>query len=412
MQRSSAATAGLFLGALAGVVAGLLGKVPALREVEHSITDRLLTAFADKDLGRSSRVSIVLLQEQERSSVGEYLEALADRKVAALLLLDRQLAGSPPVVDPDAALLAAHLLAARRVVLAAHAESSGEAPFPPAALAEKDRVEVYGRSDLLPVPDRVRLPGRQLAEAADRIGITENHEEAVVRSLPVAYGVGDHFAPSLPVAVAMTAFGESSLNIVKGGRLLQRFAGIDLPLDGRGNLLLNFHGPGGTFRTIDGARLARALDHPKEPCEWLDALSKGDIVVLSVSAAGTSDTHSTPTDPGMSESEILATAIDNIVRGDPLARPAPSLMRFIAVLLGSLVGLSTAVVRRPGLTLLLPCALVTIYLATAVFLVHEGLLLDFLPPVAGTLLAIPSVRMFLRRSEHQRTDIAAAGENR
>ncbi|MFH0943579.1 MAG: CHASE2 domain-containing protein [Planctomycetota bacterium] len=406
MQRSSAVTAGLFLGALAGVVASLLGRIPALREAEHAVVDRLLMVFAEPGKAESSRVKLVLLTDGDRSVdqeepilVGELLEGLAGRKPAALLLDDR-LAGPGFLRDADVGALAAHLAAARRVVLSASAESSSEASAPPPTLPEKDRVEVYGRSDLLPVAASVRLPPEQLMLAAHRIGIAALHPDGeTVRSVPVAFRVGAHFVPSLPVAAAMTAFDESSLNIVDDGRMLQGFAGIDLPLDGQANLLLNYRGPRGSFRTIDADRLASAFKHPQEPCDWLDSLSKGvDIVVVSIVPREAPPLHRTPTDPGMSGSEILATALDNIVRGDPLARPGVTLLRFIAVLLGSLAGLLAALSRRLWPALLLCVGLLVLHAATAVLLVHEGLVIDLLPPVAGAVLALPLVRIFLRLS--------------
>lgn len=405
MGRSLPATAGLLLGAVAGVAAALLAGTELLGKGEYLAYDHLSALFADPALAASSRVKIVLMDAEDLRSLGressggagfqrlprrlwgEFVEFLSRRRPRAvvldLLLTDPSRHGEQDDLD-----LADRLAAARRVILPAGVGrppvlAAGRSQIPPGS-----QVPVYGRFDRLPRADSLLLPVSPLLESVRRIGVAAIRPDGdVVRRVPVAFKVGQEFMPSLPIAAAMTAFGESSLNIVHAGRTLQGFAGIDLPLDGHGNLLLNFRGPRGSFRTISVKRLREAMLDPRRSRRFLKRIKKRDILVLGVNLPGNRDEHATPTDPAMPGPEVLATAIDNIVRGDARRPARPVLLRLLPVLFGCAAGLLFARRRRLRAALL-SAMLPLLYLGCAVFLFRQGYVLEFLTPPLASLLAM------------------------
>ena len=103
-----------------------------------------------------------------------------------------------------------------------------------------------------------------------------------------------------------------------------------IPIDNQGNILFNWHGVGGTYKSIPVARvlLSNALhkgeikDIAKEDI-ISPAYFKDKIIVIGQTAAGT-DIHSTPMGMVYPGPEIIATAIDNLlndsIKTNPTAR--------------------------------------------------------------------------------------------
>ena len=413
MRKTPSASAGLLVGAVAGVAAAVLAHTELLREAEFQAYDQLSVIFAEPDLAASSRVKIVLMDPADlralgpsaagplpppRGLWGEIVEFLARRRPKAIVL-DLLLRGPSPPGAADDLVLAARLAAAGTVILPARVGQPSEPFDGNTRIPRGSEVPVYGRSDLLPRAGSLVLPELPLVDSARRIGVASIRPDgAVVRRIPVAFAVGEGFVPSLPVAAAMTAFDESSLNVVHAGRTLQGFAGIDLPLDGRGNLLLNFRGPRGSFRTISIAELREAMLDPDHSKRWLQQIKQRDILVLGLNLPGSKDEHATPTDPAMPGPEVIATAIDNIVRGDARRQGGPSLLRLLPVLFGCATGLLFACLRP--LTATLSCAgLLASYFAGAIWLFRLGFVLEFLTPPMANLLAGLTLTFLTRQSE-------------
>jgi CHASE2 domain-containing sensor protein len=97
-----------------------------------------------------------------------------------------------------------------------------------------------------------------------------------------------------------------------------------------GNALIDFRGPGGTFRSFPFWKVLRG-DVPA-------ASFRGKIVVVGATAPSLQDLHATPTSGSdlMPGPEVQANAIWTALRGNPL-RGAPSWWALLAVIIGALV---------------------------------------------------------------------------
>lgn len=108
---------------------------------------------------------------------------------------------------------------------------------------------------------------------------------------------------------------------------------IIIPVTERGDFLINYYGPNGTFKYISATDVISG-NVPKEDL-------KGKIVLIGATATATHDLHTTsygPLNPGV---EIHATVIENIINRDYLQRPAwiPMLDISITIGVGLLLGL-------------------------------------------------------------------------
>src|SRR5690606_21266162 len=83
------------------------------------------------------------------------------------------------------------------------------------------------------------------------------------------------------------------------------------------------------------------------------SLQPGDVVVFGASVAGNPDVWAAPTDAAMPGPEIVATALDNLIRGDALRVPPPWVRFALPVLVAALVGMVALLGRRTALAPLL-----------------------------------------------------------
>jgi adenylate cyclase len=87
---------------------------------------------------------------------------------------------------------------------------------------------------------------------------------------------------------------------------------LDVPLDGKGNLLLRFRGKKRTFPYISAVDVLKGAAG--------DAL-RGKIVLVGTTALGTREVVATPLDTQFVGVEVQATAIDNLLQQDFVRRP-------------------------------------------------------------------------------------------
>ncbi|MEZ4380452.1 MAG: adenylate/guanylate cyclase domain-containing protein [Nannocystaceae bacterium] len=226
--------------------------------------------------------------------------------------------------------LEAALRAAGRVVLGLSLGRRGE-PLGDDPALRKGR---YDQSILgtrpPPTADRglVSLPDLNAAALAlGSITLVEDQDQAV-RELGFARSHdGAIYAPlAVPLLAAFDGAGPGAL-AYRGDTQTVRIGAraVDLADD---RLILNFRGPDATFPTYSAADV---LDDAVG-----DALA-GKIVVVGITYLG-NDRIRSPFAPRLPALEIHATAIDNVLAGDPIERAAP----LVDVLLCALVGLLTA----------------------------------------------------------------------
>ena len=174
--------------------------------------------------------------------------------------------------------------------------------------------------------------------------------DGVIRRVPLLMTYHEQFYPSLALAVVINIL--DSKNILAranpGGLESIRLDGQLVPLDSKGQLLLNYRGPGRTFKYVSAADVLKDVVRP--------GVFEGKIVLLGTSAAGLKDIRTTPLDPVYPGVEAQATVIDNILTGDFLYRPdwAPGLELTLTVLIGILS--TFFIIWLGGLWLILPLA--------------------------------------------------------
>ncbi len=139
--------------------------------------------------------------------------------------------------------------------------------------------------------------------------------DGVIRRVPLFMSHGNDYYPSLALATILNVL-ESRQAVVRttsGGVESIRIANLRIPVDSRGQLLLNFRGPGKTFKYVS----ARAvLQNTVEEDTF-----KGKIVFVGTSATGLKDIRTMPLDPVYPGVETHATVVDNILTGEFLHRP-------------------------------------------------------------------------------------------
>jgi adenylate cyclase len=319
----------------------------------------------------------------------------AGAKVVALdLLLQDPLEGS--LADENAALERA--LAGGDVVLAAAlpAAAGGAAP--------------YRLSPPLP---------RFAAVAAALGGVSQEQEEdGRVHALRHVYATEAGEVFSLPLAAAWLARGRPAVSVADG-RL--RFGDVAAPLGEDGRVLVRWLGPfdgradagDGVYPQVSGATLlqaalAREGEGEAPPAAALAPL-RGAVVVLSSTATAAKDKRPTPVNPHAIGGEIVATAVDGLLRGAFVSRPPPAADAAAALGLAALaalaVGLLGASGVRPGgaavLSAAAVAALVGGYWLLTSALVARGIWLAAAAPMGGAIVSALAAEIRLFAAERR-----------
>ena len=124
-----------------------------------------------------------------------------------------------------------------------------------------------------------------------------------------------------------------------------------IPVDDRGNTILNFRGPSGTHKTYSAAAVIQSelrLRNGEAPIIHGTDLFRDRYVFFGFSAPGLYDLRPTPTSGVYPGVEVHATALDNLLSGDFL-RPAPkAFLLALTFFLTLFAGVATA--RATGIT--------------------------------------------------------------
>ncbi|MET0517304.1 MAG: CHASE2 domain-containing protein, partial [Burkholderiaceae bacterium] len=261
----------------------------------------------------------------DRRALAQAISALhaADAKLIALdlLLLD------PARPDPSADVALAEAMRAAGNVLIPFAlvaepgPGAGSSSAPPAGAALLDSALLrYGGEqarERLPLrPARLLAPLDALAGAAAALGHVSAQrglDGAVRYDLPALPFEGEVY-PSLALRSAALAAGVDWRQAqVQFGEAVQ-LGRLRLPLDALSRQWLNYYGPAGTFETLSFIDLLDGRIAPER--------LRGRLVLIGVTALGAGDHFPSPFDASLPGVERLATAIDNILSGRSLQRPA------------------------------------------------------------------------------------------
>jgi len=184
------------------------------------------------------------------------------------------------------------------------------------------------------------------ARAAGFLNATADRD-GLLRRVPVLIEHGGQLHASLPLAVVLAADRDPTVALVArpDGRVTLDLGGRAIPLDASGNLLVRFR-ERGQFPVVSAADVLAGSAAAR-------AALRGRIAIVGISALGVEQRVATPLDPHLPAAEVQATVIDNLLRGDALARPPWA--RSLELALVALLAVGAAVLlhwRRSALGML------------------------------------------------------------
>jgi len=359
-------------------VARLLGKIAE----RGAAAVGLDMVFAEPD-----RTSLRFLSEEVRRDLG----------------MDIGLSGiSPEALDTDRAL--AETLAGGPFVLGYQFdfdESRGDScVLHPLRAAVRSSGGTGDDSSIFDAPGVVcNLP--VLARAAGASGFFNivPDPDGVLRRVPLVIRHRGLLYPSLALAVALRARGGNAV-LETGPEGVEElwWNGRTIPLDRRGNLLVNYRGRRHIFPHISAAAI---LDGTADP-----ASLKGKMAIVGTTAAGLKEIRTTPLEAAQPGVEIHATIIDNLLSGDPIATPrwARGLQLLLVLVPGFLLTVLLARERAIwGLAAVIPSA-AAIGLGSYWLLAHRQIYLPPVVPVAtlGLVFTLVTSLRFLRADREVR----------
>jgi adenylate cyclase len=200
--------------------------------------------------------------------------------------------------------------------------------------------------------------------------------DGALRKVPMAIRYAGEITLPLSLAMLRVARGEpASIELADFGVRSVKLGSTEIPVSEDGQMLLNYRGPGRTFRHLS----ARDVLEGKARAEDLS----GKLVLVGVSAVGVGDIRVTPFDEVYPGVELHATAMDNILRRDFLWQPKLTVLLEIGVILLFCAALGLGLGRARGVAgLAVAVALLATYLATSQWLfVTRGLPLSLVYPL-------------------------------
>jgi adenylate cyclase len=186
-----------------------------------------------------------------------------------------------------------------------------------------------------------------LAQAAGVSGFLNAAPDAdgIVRRVPLVVELDSRMYPALALAAVSAATGSQSValriananastlmvsRIADEGAAIPRHRTVNVPVDGKSNLLLRYRGEKRTFPYVSAVDV---LDVRVKPDTFRDK-----IVFVGTSALGTREVVSTPLDTLFTGVEVHATVADNLLQQDFVRRPEHAVMlEALAVLIFSMI---------------------------------------------------------------------------
>jgi adenylate cyclase len=231
-----------------------------------------------------------------------------------------------------------------------------------------------------------------LANAAGSSGFfnVTPDSDGVLRRAPLVIRHRGRIYPNLALAVLLRARGSDIvLEMGPAGVEALRLEGRKIPLDRRGNLLVNYRGGRRTFPHVSASAVLAGTADP--------SALKGKMVLLGTTSAGLHEIRTTPLEAAQPGVEIHASIIDNLLAGDPI--DIPRWTRELQLLLVLFPGLLlTALLAREraiwGLAAVVP-SIAAIWLGSYWLMANRQI---YLPPVlpAATLAMVFALLTSLR----------------
>jgi adenylate cyclase len=425
-DRRLALACGLVPTLLAAVLA--LIRPSLLAHVEYDVYDTLVRSVTPAD--PTGRVVVVDVDEKSLSAVGQWpwrrdvVASLVDRlrglgaaSIGVDVIFAEPDRDSTGTLQPDAVLAAS--LREGGVVLgyamrfddAGGAASTGSCVRHPLGLAVVTPPGHEAQPVFHATGAVCSLP--QLNEAAGRSGFLNAAPDAdgILRRVPVLMGVDGHLYPSLALATvaSLSRTDSAVLTVTNDNASTLRLGDREIPLDGRGNLLVRYRGEKQTFPYISAADVMQG----RVPRQAID----GKLVFLGTTALGTREVVATPLDTLFAGVEVQATVADNLLRGDFVARPesAGAIETELVIALGLL---ATVLLARVGPTWGAVGAtggVVLLWIGAAQLLAVFGAFISPLYPtlgIGGTVAAMTVARVTFERRRADTAGEATAASQR
>jgi len=223
----------------------------------------------------------------------------------------------------------------------------------------------------------VTLPVENLLEAAAGAGNVQfaPDGDGIYRRLPLVFRLKDMVLPSLPLA---------AVNFLQGEQNLQ-----NIPFDGSGQMIVRYHGPRGTYRTYSLAAIINSwaqIEEGKTPQIPAQEFS-GKIVLVGTSAPGLYDLKSSPFSAVYPGTEILATAIDNLLRQEFIRIPSQVLLWGLTLILALFTGMGTSYIKRIWKIIVFFIFCLALPAGAASLAFVPGYWLDFVTPLLAIVLS-------------------------
>ncbi|UQB42670.1 adenylate/guanylate cyclase domain-containing protein [Thiomicrospira microaerophila] len=250
----------------------------------------------------------------------------------------------------------------------------GLAPASRAIIVERNKPDI----SYLFKPYRavLNIPAVQNAAFSSGYFNTLPDQDGLVRSIPLVMEYDGILYPSLSLEMMRIALGESRLTIDYEAHGVDAIylGDIRIPTDPFGRMAVNFRGPAFQYHYIS------ASDIMFQRVDKSDLMGK--VVLIGTSAAGLLDLRATPFDSVYPGVEVHATAMDNILNEDFLAKPMWVLGVDLVslVILGILVALLLLMLGSV-MSFLLASILLALVWFGHYYAFTQGLLLNTLMPL-------------------------------
>ncbi|MBU1657811.1 adenylate/guanylate cyclase domain-containing protein [bacterium] len=204
-------------------------------------------------------------------------------------------------------------------------------------------------------------------------------EGGMIRSIPLVMKYEGIIYSSLALELVRIYSGANTLEVIGDEAGVRRieFAGYKIPTDNVGRLVVNFRGAGRHFRYISAADILSGNFELQD--------IKDKFVLVGTSAVGLFDLRSIPFDSAIAGVEVHANAIDNILSGDFLYKPADIVIYDLLILWG-IVFIFVFVFSLIKSWLLIPFAMLILYVLFELFFIllfKYGMVFNLVFPLAA-----------------------------
>jgi adenylate cyclase len=215
-------------------------------------------------------------------------------------------------------------------------------------------------------------------DASGFVNFTPDYD-GISRHMPLLIQHNGGIYPSLALATVLKFRKIDNIILKKDGKILQsiHYNGNTVPVDPRGQLLIKFRGPKGSYEYISAAAIMEG--------SVSSARIQERIVFIGTSAYGLKDLLITPFDTVYPGVEANATVADNLLTGDFIAVPnwSNGLIILLIAILGILLSLLIALGNAAYGFIIMLLFNIALWLTTQQIFFRSGLFIGIAFPIAS-----------------------------